>query len=242
MENRGVLSRLKLSQESKGKFGFCFKTDGGKSFWLFNTHLPYFPYQPFQIAHIPYEDSPFLDSEQETQNSCASSRTPQLKQLLDDINASTNVNSDPILITGDFNEPSHLDWTCKASIAGYHPIICQWPETKLLEDHGFIDAYRFHSQSGVVASPGFTWCPRNPIPELELLNNSNLKMKRTAEHHDRIDFIFAKNHLSVESCETVGCSQFIPPDRPMASDSSTWPTDHQGVLATFNLGPLFAPV
>ncbi len=38
-----------------------------------------------------------------------------------------------VFLTGDFNEPSHRDWTDAVAITGTHPLVCEWPTVKSLE-------------------------------------------------------------------------------------------------------------
>lgn len=45
-------------------------------------------------------------------------------------------------MTGDFNEPSFLDWTEKQVKHKMAPFIVPWPTSKLLYDAGFRDSYR----------------------------------------------------------------------------------------------------
>ena len=42
-----------------------------------------------------------------------------------------------IVITGDFNEPSFLDWTEKKVDLGRVPFAVEWPTSKLLYEIGF---------------------------------------------------------------------------------------------------------
>ena len=45
-------------------------------------------------------------------------------------------------MTGDFNSPSHLDWTADAVAARDLPYAVEWPASKALADAGFRDSYR----------------------------------------------------------------------------------------------------
>ena len=47
-----------------------------------------------------------------------------------------------IFVTGDFNEPSPLDWTEAARDAGQCPLAVDWPTTAAVHAAGFVDAYR----------------------------------------------------------------------------------------------------
>ncbi|MNE77134.1 hypothetical protein D3C80_1734240 [compost metagenome] len=64
----------------------------------------------------------------------------------------------PIFLTGDFNEPSHLDWTKRAAEAGLCQLKVEWPSTKSFTSIGLKDAYRT-IYSNEVKYPGKTWTP-----------------------------------------------------------------------------------
>ena len=49
----------------------------------------------------------------------------------------------PVFLTGDFNEPSHLDWTTAAANAKLCPLPVTWPSSKAVVDAGFVDAYEW---------------------------------------------------------------------------------------------------
>jgi len=121
---------------------------------------------------------------------------------------------DAVFITGDFNEPSHRDWTARAVAVGRQPFVVAYPSTRRLEEAGFIDAYR-HFFKDEIASPGFTWTPTTSAGDPD-------------DHHDRIDYVFVRaTRLTVESSVVVG-------EESDASDigMSPWPSDHRAVVTT----------
>src|SRR3989304_3257154 len=82
-------------------------------------------------------------------------------------------------MTGDFNPPSHLDWTVEVAAVRPDVVIypVEWPVSKVLADAGLRDSYR-EAYPDPVAKPGFTWTPGSleEIPD---------------EVHDRIDWALA---------------------------------------------------
>ena len=132
----------------------------------------------------------------------------------------------PVILGGDFNSPSHLDWTdamvkVRPDAVKYS---VEWPESKLMADSGFIDSYRaVHGDP--VAKPGLTWTPGYPHPFV-----------RAQETHDRIDYIYAIGADAVKS-EIVG--EPGNPEVDIAVDP--WPADHRAVLTTFAVEPAPAP-
>ncbi|KAF9286463.1 hypothetical protein BGZ68_002887 [Mortierella alpina] len=128
--------------------------------YLFNCHLYYFPYQPFQLLKIPYDNEPFLDTAEEAVQSCIEARGKEMGAILTEIRQVAEQEKDvPIFLTGDFNEPSHLDWTPLSVMTGLQPMQVAWPMTEWAYKAGLIDlwrAYRPHI-------PGSGSSPTSPI-------------------------------------------------------------------------------
>ncbi|MCX7348461.1 MAG: hypothetical protein NTZ54_02730 [Alphaproteobacteria bacterium] len=81
-----------------------------------NIHLDDAPYQPYQLLGIEYGPYPFLKTADEAVKAAAGTRGPGLKLLFDDMDAAGPADAD--VLFGDFNEPSHRDWTESAVKAG----------------------------------------------------------------------------------------------------------------------------
>ena len=131
----------------------------------------------------------------------------------------------PLIVGGDFNSPSHLDWTdamVKARPAVKYPV--EWPESKLMADSGFVDSYRtVHADP--VAMPGLTWTPGYPHPFV-----------RPQETHDRIDYIYSIGAKAVAS-DVVG--EVSGSDVVIGVDP--WPADHRALVTTFEVEPAPTP-
>ena len=68
----------------------------------------------------------------------------------------------PVFLLGDFNAPSHLDWTADAVGLRWHvrrPV--DWPMSRAVEAAGFRDAWR-EIHPDPVAEPGLTWWASRP--------------------------------------------------------------------------------
>lgn len=78
-----------------------------------------------------------------------------LKQLVPVLKESDEY---PVIMAGDFNSGSHLDWT-EATKDRYNGYVVPWPVTVQMENAGFVDAYRT-----IYPDPlkhfGRTWSPR----------------------------------------------------------------------------------
>lgn len=137
----------------------------------------------------------------------------------------------PTFMTGDFNAPSHLDWTPDAvGSRKYLTRVVKWPVSIAVEKMGFRDSYR-EAHPDPVANPGLTWWAARPKAP-DWAGNSTQKDPR-----DRIDFVYASN-ATVVSSDVVG--EKGAPDVTMSV--TPWPSDHRAVVSTFDLTPAPTPV
>jgi exonuclease III len=205
-----VISRYPIGPASANDLGVPIDVDG-RTVWLFNIHLDDEPYQPYQLLGIEYGHAPFIKTEAEAVSFAEQTRGTAMDLLASDMAAADSAAA--VFVTGDFNEPSGLDWIEAAVTAGQQPITVNWPTTKRLADQGVIDAYRaIHPDP--VAKPAFTWTPRYDEAASD-------------DHPDRIDFIFARGEgLAVTDAAIVG------EDGPRSDiPVMPWPSDHRAVVA-----------
>jgi endonuclease/exonuclease/phosphatase family metal-dependent hydrolase len=183
----------------------------GRKVHIFNVHLDDSPYQPYQLLNIEYGPFPYLKTADEAIKAANDTRGPALKLLFDDM--AELGEADASFVFGDFNEPSHRDWTAAAVQAGLQPLEVAYPTVKAIEDKGFIDTFRV-AFPDPAAKPGFTWTPTSEPAAKD-------------DHHDRIDFALAKaNTLKIVSAGIVGEKS------PEADIVVTpWPSDHRATYA-----------
>jgi endonuclease/exonuclease/phosphatase family metal-dependent hydrolase len=212
----GIISRYKITGHTPGKWGAAIELPDGRTVHVFNVHLPSTPYQPYQLLSIPYYGGSFISTAEEAIESARLSRGNQVDAMLAEVKEHA-ADSDVVFIVGDFNEPSHLDWTDEAAEAGKCPLPVDWPATRAVMDVGFVDAYRAAHPSPLT-HPGYTWTPTTDITD-------------TNDRHDRIDFVFARGKgIRVTSAMVVGES------KTYADVVVTpWPSDHRAVVAEIAL-------
>lgn len=205
-----VLSRFPIGAPSANDLGVPITVEG-RTVWAFNIHLDDSPYQPYQLLKIEYGDAPFIATEAEAIRFAEETRGPALALLAADMKAAEGAAA--AFVFGDFNEPSHRDWTAEAAAKGTHPIAVAWPTTRAVEAMGFTDAFRA-VYPDPVARPAFTWTPTGDPADPE-------------DHHDRIDFVFARAPgLVVEAAGIVG--EKAPEAEVVVTP---WPADHRAVFA-----------
>lgn len=142
-----------------------------------------------------------------------------------------------VIVGGDFNEPSHLDWIEKnKDLYDHNGFVVPWTVTTLLEEAGFIDSYR-QIYPNPLTHPGFTFPSDNLAKATE-----KLTWAPKADERDRIDFIFYKGKgLSAKKAVIFGPKGSIVRNQRVQETSKdkfllpldVWPTDHKGLLVTF---------
>lgn len=144
-------------------------------------------------------------------------------------------NQETVILTGDFNEPSHLDWTERFAKEGADRWVVnptgkplrfaiEWPGSKRLASIGMVDSYR-EVHPNEVERLGVTWTP--PYPE-----NTPGRRSYGDQVLDRIDRIYhAGKMLYPIAAEVVGenasTSDIVFPGR--------WPSDHRAVVIDFRI-------
>ena len=207
-----IISKYPVSRSTPNDLGVVVDV-GDRVIALMNIHLTDYPYQPYQALEIPYDDAPFLYSEEALVAAAQSARGAALDLLMADLESVKDV--DAVFVTGDFNEPSHRDWTARAVEIGRHPLKVAYPSALRLEEAGFIDTYRNFFEDEIIA-PGFTWTPSTSPDD-------------DSDHHDRIDYVFVRAaNVKVESAAVVGEASGL--------GISPWPSDHRAVVTTVILG------
>jgi exonuclease III len=215
-----ILSRHPVGPLTPNALGAPVTLPDGRVVWVFNIHLDDAPYQPYQILGIPYGDAPFVTTAAAAEDWARRTRGAAMDLLDQDMAMADGAMAEgaaaegvaAVFVTGDFNEPSALDWTDAAVAAGQQPVAVNWPTTRRLFDAGFVDGYRaIHPDP--VARPAFTWTSRGDETDPE-------------DHHDRIDFVLVRGEgLSVTDAAIVG------EDGPRSDIVSTpWPSDHRAVV------------
>ena len=179
---------------------------------FFNIHLTAQPYQPYDIRDT------LITTPLQAIHQAEQTRGAEIDKLTENI-LSIN-NNMPLVVVGDFNEPSHLDWvlnTENAQLFQYinsTQFVVNWPGSIKLNNCGLIDCYRYIFPDPI-SKPGYTW---------NTVNSTNAV-------HDRIDFIYYKpnNTMTIDSMFVVGKSQ---EDDIFIED---YQSDHRAILVTFKL-------
>lgn len=143
-----------------------------------------------------------------------------------------------VILGGDLNEPSHLDWQEDTKhLWDHNGAVVEWDCSKALYNNNFKDAYR-ELYADAVNYPGFTFPSDNIDAEV-----SKLTWAPDADERERIDFIYfyPSQNITLKDAVIVGPSSSIIRSKRKKEESKDkfilpygiWPTDHKAVLATF---------
>ena len=213
-----VVTRYEIVGNTPAKWGVQIELPSRRKVWLFNAHFPAAPYQPYQLLNIPYYEAPFLKTAAEAVDAARQARGAPALRMMDEIK-NLPEQAGPVFVTGDFNEPSHRDWTTAAAAQELCPIAVEWPTTKGVEDLGFWDCWR-EVHPDPVKSPGNTWTPITAPTDPK-------------DKHDRIDFVFARGKgVRVKAAQLIGEAE------KFADVVVTpYPSDHRAVVAAVEIAP-----
>ncbi|MFI1355754.1 HAD-IA family hydrolase [Streptomyces sp. NPDC020898] len=209
--NLGVISRYPITARLGdpdvgfyGATGVRIRLDGGPEVDVWSAHLDCAPYGPYEARFDGLGADELIAHE--------NGRLGQMREILRRIAESVVDDSTPVVLVGDFNTPSHLDW----------PGV-EWPVTKAAAEAGLRDSYR-EVHPDPVRDPGHTWSPVH----VEHEDGSG-----RAEPQDRIDFVLHNGRgLRVRDSRVVvsGAVRVWP-----EVADNVWPSDHAAVLTTFGL-------
>ena len=216
----------------------------GRAIAFYSLHLDwrhYAVYLPRAYGSTSWKKvaAPVTDIEEILKDSRESYRDEIMKAVIADANRE-RLQGRGILICGDFNEASHLDWQADtAQLRDHNGVVINWDISTMLHDSGYQDSYRV-IHPNPVTHPGFTFPANNLAVPV-----SSLACAPEVDERDRIDFIYYSPEevlRAVDSRVVAPAGDILKNERvPNDSEDSFiepaggWPTDHKGVLSTFKL-------
>jgi len=182
---------------------------------------------PDPVLDIPYILNYNLDSK----------RDEQIADFLNNIQNETN----PVILMGDFNEPSYADWSDNNSgMFDHNGLNIPWQSVLTLTENGFIDAYRAYFPNETL-NPGITW----PSFADGIGSTSWTPL---SDERDRIDFILYKgNGIESNFVSLVGprasyafnqLDTTYTYNENFIAENLPWPSDHKAMFATLNFSEI----
>ncbi len=198
--------------------GARLRDDEGREFLAWSIWLDW----RFPVQWLAQDNPQATDAELLACDIEKSDRFPQAQALLDALDKAGHLEADvPLLVGGDWNCSSHLDWT---DDGGYHywrrelPLVI----SRLVEGAGFIDTYRFVRPT--VGPFDNTWTPRQ--------DKRDNGMRDLPE---RIDRLYLRNAGGKAGLVPVAAT-VLPEDREDAAgpkETAVFPSDHAAVRIEF---------
>jgi hypothetical protein len=202
-----ILSKYPILEPSGGDGQYAFiEVRPGYAVVLCNIHLDYVEYGPSALRKGAAVEN-VIATENEVRTSAIAGQLQTLPPLAR--------RGYPVFLTGDFNEPSNLDWTeATASMRTKTPATVAWPVSEALLAAGFRDSFR-EAHPDPAADRGITFPGTG----------------------DRIDFVYASGPSTTLGSDLVG--EQGGPD--VSIGVSPWTSDHRAVESTFQATPLALP-
>lgn len=236
--------RLIFSNADRGTIVLFNLHVDGKTLVLAGAHLDYTHYACYlprgynggdpnwkMINNGHGKPAPVTDTAYLTAYDLKSTRDEAVSAFLKAVKTTT----DPVILMGDFNEPSCLDWTKKTQNRfDHHGVAILWPVTLKLSKAGFVDVFRtFYPDE--VKSPGFTWPSYAD-------DKGSTSWAPLADERDRVDYIFFRGkNIKIENVALVGNRKYYVYNQPDTANTGNetflaeylpWPSDHKAVFAT----------
>jgi exonuclease III len=206
-QDTGILSRFPITRFLTN--GIVVKVNPDLEVALFTVHLSPYPYEPYD-----FRDG-IITTAQEAITSAANTRLHEIAPVFEEIE-SLHKEGIPIFLTGDFNEPSHLDWTTATADQELHfGKVVDWPVSNGAAENNLHDVYRLKFPKPA-DFPGNTWTT----------------IRSDDEVYDRIDIIYqtAETVFTLKDIRLVGGK-----DDGAGMSVEGYASDHYAVIATYKL-------
>ena len=245
----GLLSKYPIVDSAvifpeNGDHGSIYKLTadwGGKRVCVYTAHLDYRNCAYYRVRG--YDGSTWEKMEPDTvvasllADNVASQRDDAIRQFIADAEKET-AQGHLVFIGGDFNEPSHLDWTeATKDSADHRGVVIPWTVSTMLTQAGYKDTYR-EMYPDPVKNPGYTYPADSKETEV-----SRLTWTPDADERERIDFIYyyPQKGLKLLQANVFGPRGSIRNSMRVQENTQdvfieplgVWPTDHKGVLVRF---------
>lgn len=251
-DDSGLLSRYPITDSAtvfplKNDHGSIYKlrtTLHGHPCAVYTAHLDYLNDTYYEVRGYDGNswskmEAPLTDTIEIHRRNARSMRDEAINNFIQDARQEIQ-NGSLVFLGGDFNEPSHRDWTeATRDSADHHGVVISWPATTTLEQNGFRDAYRT-LYPNPVTHPGYTYPSDNKD-----LPPSKITWAPDADERDRIDYVFyyPRKELKIKEAAILGPDACIRKGvryKERTKDKfllpiSTWPSDHKGVWVRFRL-------
>lgn len=182
----------------------------------------------FVYTYLPYDIYNGMKADEACQRAIKFNQNAYWKAIVEEVNMAIG-NNEPVILTGDFNEPSHLDYTKRAvekrlvKASGLNGLM----SNILLDNIKMKDVWaerRKVEQKDECSLRGMTWSPTTWDYRKEI-------------DDQRIDFIYyTPTHLEYVDAKLLGEVPKIQVEGDVVDlQFEDWPSDHRGILGVLHL-------
>lgn len=185
----------------------------GQPVRVFDTWLHYLP--DTRLAPVEKSEAEIIAWEE------AGSRDDEIRTILNVLQPFlAQSDSIPVIIGGDFNSHSHLDWT-EATRDMYHHggAVVRWPVSAMMEEAGFKDSFR-EIYPNPAENPGVTWLSAGG--------------KDAPTRFDRIDYIYSHGD-GIKTIQSETYNANLGDTLHIDGRDFFYASDHGLVLSTFKI-------
>ncbi|KAA6351450.1 hypothetical protein EZS27_001259 [termite gut metagenome] len=243
----GILSKYELVNDPEPNLNLTYAVKSSikvnnRTVVLYSAHLDAGNYAAYLTrgyspsAWSVQLETPVTDTDSIQKYSRLSKRNEGIEAVIADAKAEIS-QGHIVLIGGDFNEPSHLDWQADTKdLRDHRGVTFDWEVSTMLQQAGYIDSYR-SLYPDAVTHPAITWPAGNKDAKLE-----RLYYAPKADEQDRIDFIYYYPQAGVSVADacivgpkaTINHGQMVTDDTQdnILEPTGVWSSDHKGNLVT----------
>jgi exonuclease III len=195
----------------------------GRELLAWSTWIDYRAYITYALRENPaISDEALLDLER-----VGSNRLIQATAIIEHLRNADQLDADiPLLVGGDWNCPSHLDWTVDTTRVYKRRKALPLPVSTAMQSAGFTDTFR-ELYPNPVQHPGITWSP--------MFRTKGEGAEQEDQCFDRIDRLYLKNPLQQGNrWELHPVTGHVLPiiweDETMPTVDREFPSDHGALI------------
>ncbi|MCR9246536.1 MAG: endonuclease/exonuclease/phosphatase family protein [bacterium] len=191
----------------------------GREFLAYSCWIDWREYVTYHLRDHPGA----TDEELLALESTKSKRLRQCRGLLAHLRKTAALTGDlPLLVGGDWNCPSHLDWTADTARVFRFRRALPLPVSLAMQEAGFVDTFRA-VHPNPVQSPGITWTP---------LHRGTVNEPGTADRIDRLYSLPVKTGWALQPVAAHVLPKVYESDAIEQKDR-VFPSDHGAVVIDF---------
>ena len=182
----------------------------------------------FVYTYLPYDLSNGMNAKDACQRAIKYNQNAYWKAIVEEMNGAME-RKEPVILTGDFNEPSHLDYTSQAKKLGFVQTdkLSGLMSNILIDEMGMKDIWnerRMADKKDECSLRGMTWSP------------TTWDYKK-GKDDQRIDFIYySSKDFEYIAAKLVGETPITQIEGDCVDlQINRWPSDHRAVLGTLRL-------